>query len=88
MFAADDGANARFAFGDGGEGDAGAEDAFFEELTGEVHGELAIADDDGRDGSFAGRSGAAANVETEQAEFMGKVKALAPKYRTELLKVA
>src|SRR5712691_3683313 len=64
-----DGADAGFAFGDGGEGDAGAEDAFLEQFAGEVHGELAVAYDDGSDWSLAGRSGAAADVEAEQAEF-------------------
>ena len=64
-----DGADAGFAFRHGGECDAGAEHAFFEQLAGEVHGELAVADDDRRDRSFAGRSGAAADVEAEQAEF-------------------
>src|SRR6202020_3349523 len=64
-----DGADPGFTFGNGGEGDAGAEDTFFEELAGEVHGELAFADDDGRDRSLAGRSGAAADIEAEQAKF-------------------
>src|ERR1700722_7460247 len=64
-----DGADAGFAFGHGGEGDAGAEDAFLEEFAGEIHGEFAVADDDRSDWSLAGRSGAAADVEAEQAEF-------------------
>src|SRR5271170_5175472 len=64
-----DGADAGLAFGHCRKRDAGAEHAFFEELAGEVHGEFAVADDDGSEGSFAGRRGAAADVEAEQAEF-------------------
>ena len=63
-----DGTDARFAFRYGRESDAGAHDAFFEQLAGEVHRELAVADDNGRDWSFAGGSGAAADVESQQPE--------------------
>src|ERR1700676_5420717 len=38
--------DAGFAFGYGGEGDTRTQYALFEQLTGEVHGELAVADDD------------------------------------------
>src|SRR5712692_648283 len=64
-----DGADAGFAFGHGGEGDAGTHHAFLEQLAGEVHGELAVPNDDWRDGRLAGGGGAAADVEAEQAEF-------------------
>ena len=69
VFAGHDGADAGFAFGDGGEGDAGAEDARVEEGAGEIHGLAAVADDDGCDGGFAGGSVDAADVEAETAEF-------------------
>ena len=62
-----DRADAGFAFGDCGEGDACAQDAFFEELAGEVHRELAIADDDWGDWSFAGWGRFASDVESQQA---------------------
>src|SRR5881628_3529574 len=64
-----DSADTSFAFGDGGVSDAGAEDAFFEELAGEVHGEFAVADDDGSDGRFTGWCVHAAGVESEQSQF-------------------
>src|SRR3981189_2268418 len=64
-----DGAHARFAFGDGGEGDAGSEYSFFEKLAGKIHSESSVANDDWSDRRFAGGSGLAADVEAEQAEF-------------------
>ena len=64
-----DGADAGFAFWHRWECDAGAEHAFFEQFAGEVHGELAVTDDDGRDGRLAGGSGLAADIEAEQAQF-------------------
>ena len=63
MFAGHDGADAGFAFGDSGEGDAGGHDAGVEERAREVHGASAVADDDGSDGGFAFWGGAAADVE-------------------------
>ena len=60
-----DGTDAGLAFGYGRECDAGGEDAFLEQFTAEVHSELAIADDDGRDGRFAGGSILSADVELQ-----------------------
>src|SRR6266550_9538132 len=63
VFAGHDGANACFAFGDGGEGDAGGHDAGVEEGAGEVHGATAVSDDYGSDGGFTFWGGVAAYVE-------------------------
>src|SRR6266700_2215204 len=64
-----DGADAGLALRHRRKRDAGAQHAFFEQLAREPHGQLAIADDNGRDWSLAGRSGAPADVEPQQAEF-------------------
>src|SRR5258708_16311086 len=64
-----DGSHPCFAFGDGGKCDAGSEHAFFEQLAGKIHGQPSVANDDGRDRRFACRSGLAADVEAEKAEF-------------------
>jgi hypothetical protein len=53
VFAGHDGANASFAFGNGGEGDASGHDAGVEEGAAKVHGATAVADDDGGDGGLA-----------------------------------
>src|SRR5580704_12247897 len=74
-----DGADAGFAFRHGWKRDTCAEDAFFEKFAGEVHGEFTVADDDWRDGGFAGRSGAAADVEAEQAELFFPEASVLPK---------
>ena len=75
-----DGPDAGFAFGNRRVGDAGAEHALLEELAGEVHGEFAVADDDGRDWGFArGRVGAT-DVEAEQAEFFLPEAGILPKF--------
>src|SRR6478672_5467608 len=64
-----DGTDAGLAFRHGREGNTGGEDAFLEQLTAEVHGELAVTDDDGRDGSFAGGGVLSADVEAQSTEF-------------------
>src|ERR1700744_170163 len=53
VFAGHDGANASFAFGNGGEGDASGHDAGVEEGAAKVHGATAVANDDGGDGGLA-----------------------------------
>ena len=63
----DDRPDAGFAFSHRRECDAGGENAFFEKLAGEIHGELAVADDDWSDGGFASRRALAADVEAEQS---------------------
>ena len=78
MLAGDDAADAGFAFGDGGEDDAGGHNPGFEEGAGEVHGETAVADDDGSDGGFAGGSGAASNVEAGVGELLFEVVGVRP----------
>lgn len=67
MLAGEDKADACFAFGDGGESNAGGHDAFIEKRPAEIHGSAAFADDDGRDGSFRGGRGYAADVEAGAA---------------------
>ena len=47
-----DEADAGFAFGDGGESNAGGHEAGFEEGSGEGHGGAAVAEKDGDDGGF------------------------------------
>jgi len=64
-----DGTDAGFSFRDRRVRDAGAEHACFEELAGEVHGEFAVADDDGSDGRLASGCIDAADVEAEQPKF-------------------
>src|SRR5205814_6947050 len=61
--------DAGFAFRDGGERNTRSHYALFEQFMRKTHGELAVADNDGRNWSFAGGSGAAADVESQQAEF-------------------
>ena len=78
VFAGHDGADAGFALGDGGEGDAGGHDAGVEEGAGEVHGAAAVADDDGGDGGFAGGGGAAADVEAGVGELLLEVAGVVP----------
>ena len=75
-----DGANAGFAFGNCGVGDAGAEHALFEELAGEVHGEFAVADDDGSDWRLARWCVDAADIEAEQPEFFLPETRVLPKF--------
>src|ERR1700688_3192203 len=65
-----DGADTGLALRDCGEGDARAEYAFLKQFAREVHGELAVADDDRGDRSFTRWSRASANIETQQAEFL------------------
>ncbi len=78
VFAGHDGANAGFAFGDGGEGNAGGHDSGVEEGPGEVHGAAAVADDDGGDGGFAFWSGVAADVEAGVGELLFEVVGVVP----------
>ena len=78
MFAGDDGADAGFAFGDGGEGYAGGHESGCEEGAGEVHREAAVADDDGGDGGFAGGSSASAYVEAGVGELLFEVMGVRP----------
>ena len=79
VFAGHDGANTGFAFGDGGEGDAGGHDAGVEEGAGEVHGAAAIADEDGCDGSLAFGGSVAACVKAGACEFLLEVGGVGPK---------
>src|SRR5579872_36153 len=60
-----DGAYARFSFRHGRESNASAKHTFFEQFPGEVHGQLAVANDDRSDGSFAGWGGFAANIKSQ-----------------------
>ena len=78
VFAGHDGADAGFALGDGGEGDACGHDSCIEEGFAEVHGSAAVSDDDGSDGGFAGRSGAAAYVEAGVGELLLEVAGVRP----------
>src|SRR5271157_4234104 len=78
VFAGHDGADAGLAFGDGREGDSGGHDSGVEEGTRKIHSPAAVADDDGRDGRFAGRGGNAADVEAEAAEFGLEVAGVVP----------
>lgn len=78
VLAGHDGADAGFAFWDGGEGDAGGHDAGVEERAGEVHGEAAVADDDGRDGGFAGGGGFASGVKAGGGELLLEVAGVVP----------
>src|SRR5258708_32245037 len=64
-----DGAHARFAFADGGKGDAGSQHSLFEKFAGEIHGQPSVANDDRRDRWFARGRCLASDVEAEQAEF-------------------
>src|SRR5581483_9669291 len=64
-----DGADSGESFGNGGKCDSCSHHAFFEQLAREVHGEFAVANNDGRDWRFARRGIASSNVEPEQAEF-------------------
>jgi len=66
VLAGHDGADAGLPSGPS-EGDAGAEDARFEEGAREIHGLAAVADDDGRDRGFARRGIDAADVEAQTA---------------------
>src|SRR5260370_26070606 len=78
VFAGHDGADAGFAFGDGGEGDAGGHDSGVEEGAGEVHGASAITDDDRGDGGFALWGGVAAYVEAGVGELLLEVDGVVP----------
>src|SRR6266851_3612779 len=78
VFAGHDGADAGFAFGDGGEGDAGGHEAGVEEGAAEVHGLAAVADEDGGDGGLAGGGGAAAYVEAGVGELLLEVVGVRP----------
>src|SRR5258708_4992489 len=62
-----DGSHARFALRDSGKRDAGSEHAFFEKLTGKIHGQASVANYDGRDWGFAGGRCLAASSETQRA---------------------
>src|SRR5260370_37187264 len=59
--------DAGLALGHGGEGDSGAQHAFFEQLFRELHGQFAVADDDWSNWSFAGRCWFSIDVKTEHA---------------------
>src|SRR5438045_9722900 len=63
MSCSHDGANASFSFGYGGESNSGSENPLFEQLPLTLHGETAIADDDGRNWRLASRSISPADVE-------------------------
>src|ERR1700756_4956782 len=78
VFAGHDGADAGFALGNGGEGDAGGHDSGVEESAGEVHGSAAVADDDGSDGGFTFWSGVAADVEAGVGELFFEVVGVVP----------
>src|SRR5216683_6615333 len=79
VFAGHDGADAGFALGDGGEGDAGGHEAGVEEGAAEVHGLAAVADEDGGDGCLARGGGAAAYVEAGVGELLLEVVGVVPK---------
>ena len=78
MFAGHDGANAGFAFGDCGEGDAGGHDTCVEERAGEVHGATTVADDDGGDWGFALWGGDASYVKAGVCELLLEVVGVVP----------
>ena len=63
-------ADAGFAFGNCRESDSGAENACVEECAAELHGLAAVADDDGRDGSFSGGRVDATDVEARAFQFI------------------
>src|SRR5947209_20565970 len=73
-----DGADARFSFSHGGEGDACGHYAFVEEFAGELHGQLAFADDDRRDWRFAHWRILAADIEAKSAEFLFEIARILP----------
>jgi len=73
VLAGHDGADARFAFGDGGEGDSGGHETGVEESFAELHCLAAIADDDGRDGGFAFWGSVAAHIEARVGELLLEV---------------
>ena len=79
VFAGHDGADAGFALGDGGKGDAGGHDSGVEKGAGEVHSATAVADDDGGDGGFALGCGVAAYVEAGVGELLLEVVGVVPK---------
>src|ERR1039458_4427837 len=61
-----DGTDARLALRHCWERDARAHDALFEQLAREVHGQAAVAHDDGRDRCLAGRRVHPTDVEAER----------------------
>src|SRR6185437_3033734 len=63
-----DGAQTRLAFRNRGESDPRDEDAFLKQLAAELHRQLALANNDWRDGSFASRCISASDVEAEQTQ--------------------
>src|SRR5579862_4643389 len=69
MGSSHDGANPSLAFGYSRERDPSPENAFFEQLAGEVHRKLAIADNDRRDRSLACGRGPSAYIESKQLQF-------------------
>src|SRR5450631_4634624 len=64
-----DGADAGLSFRHGRERDARPQHALLEQFAREVRSQFAVADDDRRDRSLAGRSRTSANVKPQQSEF-------------------
>jgi hypothetical protein len=78
VLAGHDGADAGFALGDGGEGDAGGHEAGIEQGFAKLHCLAAVADEDGRDRGFALWGGIAAYVETGVGELLLEVRGVGP----------
>ena len=78
VLAGHDGADAGFALGNGGKGDAASHKSGVEEGSAEIHCLAAVADDDGRDRGFALGSGFPAYVETGVGELFLEVGGVGP----------
>src|SRR5215469_6912425 len=72
MRSAHDGPQARFSFSNRGISNPRSEHAFIEQLTAEVHGEAAFANNDRRDRRLAGGRIDAADVEAQQSQLFLK----------------
>src|ERR1019366_2648912 len=73
-----DSADARLALGHCGERNARAHHAFFEQLAREIHGQAAVAHNDGRDWRLAGRRVHSADVEAERTQLFLPVARVVP----------
>src|ERR1039458_1702038 len=73
-----DGTDARLTFGHCGKRDARAHDALFEQLAREIHGQAAVAHDDGRDRRLAGRRVYSADVEAQSTQLLLPVARVVP----------
>src|ERR1700738_4540329 len=76
--------DACLSFGRGGNRNPRAHYALLEQLAGKVHGEFAVADDDGSDWGFAGRRGLASDVEAQKPPFPFPEASVFPEFLTTL----